>query len=359
MLATAAVLSLSCFTNRQRGMGAQDHTPVIQAASSPEDVTLRNHVQGTGNYLPDMRRNPPGDRAVILTTNAKCDALGLPRIMMRVAFGDVDIRTVVELRGVISVRLDVTEAGSLQFDEARVRDHLNRQSEKFWRPGPGAQGAEGTLPADPGAGGAGPELDGQGRRLAEIVAECGVSAFTVRNALGRVPARGAGEPASAAPEPQAAPEPEALPVLPDPVPRDGERALARFGLLGEGAAPVFAGGAPYPLAGLLLALPALERAGLLASAKAVYGRLRNGFYGLGVMLVFLVFLALLREPRAEGATRTAITAVGRVLGLDRAPEVKTIRRKLGELAARGKAAELQLAIARHHAAARPGVTTLT
>jgi hypothetical protein len=42
-----------------------------------------------------------------------------------------------------------------------------------------------------------------------------------------------------------------------------------------------------------------------------------------------------------------------VLGLDRAPEVKTIRRKLGELAAAGKAADLQLAIARHHAAARP------
>ncbi|HEX9353061.1 MAG TPA: hypothetical protein VF933_04500, partial [Streptosporangiaceae bacterium] len=65
-------------------------------------------------------------------------------------------------------------------------------------------------------------------------------------------------------------------------------------------------------------------------------------------------LALLREPRAEGATRTDVRAVGRVLGLDRAPEVKTIRRKLSELAARGEAAELQLAIAAHHAAARPG-----
>ncbi len=206
------------------------------------------------------------------------------------------------------------------------------------------------------------ELDGQGMTLDQIASECGVSTFTVRNALGRVPARGARsasaperaaageEPAPPAPEPEA----EAPPVLPDPLPRDGERALARFGLLGEGAAPVFAAGARYPLAGLLLALPALERAGLLACAKQVYGRLRNGFYGLGVMLVFLVFLALLREPRAEGATRTDVRAVGRVLGLDRAPEVKTIRRKLSELAARGEAAELQLAIAAHHAAARPG-----
>ena len=41
--------------------------------------------------------------------------------------------------------------------------------------------------------------------------------------------------------------------------------------------------------------------------------------------------------------------------LDRAPEVKTIRRKLGELAAAGKAAGLIMALARRHAAAWPDV----
>jgi hypothetical protein len=146
----------------------------------------------------------------------------------------------------------------------------------------------------------------------------------------------------------------ALPVLPDPVPRAGERALARFGLLGEGAPPAFAPGARYPLAGLLLALPALEATGLLACARDVYGRLRDGFYGLDATLLTLVFLALAGEPRAEGATRVPPAALGRVLGLDRAPEVKTIRRKLAELAAAGKAADLIMALARHHAAARPG-----
>ena len=72
-------------------------------------------------------------------------------------------------------------------------------------------------------------------------------------------------------------------MLPDPVPRDGERALARWGLPGEGAEPVFAPGARYPLAGLLLALPALEGTGLLEAARQVYGRaqgrvLRAGRY---------------------------------------------------------------------------------
>ncbi len=142
-------------------------------------------------------------------------------------------------------------------------------------------------------------------------------------------------------------------MLPDPVPRDGERVLARWGLLGEGAVPVFTPGARYPLAGLLLALPALEGTGLLAAAREVYGRVKDGFYGLSATLLTVVFLALAGEPRAEGATRVPPAALGRVLGLDRAPEVKTIRRKLGELAAAGKAAELVMALARRHAAARP------
>jgi transposase len=222
------------------------------------------------------------------------------------------------------------------------------------------------------------ELHAGGMSQAAVAAQCGVSDFTVRTALGRVPSRAAaagqqekeglpaadggprgedhgGEEAAAGADAagQAAAGAEVLPVLPDPVAREAERVLARFGLLGEGAAPVFTPGARYPLAGLLLALPALAETGLADCARATYGRLRNGFYGLEVMLVLLVFLALLREPRAEGATRVPPAALGRVLGLDRAPEAKTIRRKLGELAGAGKAADLQMALARQHAAARP------
>jgi hypothetical protein len=215
-------------------------------------------------------------------------------------------------------------------------------------------------------------LGGQGMTLAEIAAAAGVSVSSVRNALGRNPARpGAIRPAAAgaaaadAVSGEAAEgtvsEPDAggqdagatLPVLPDPVARDGERAAARWGLLGEGAVPLFAAGARYPLAGLLLALPALDATGLLGCARQVYGGLRNGFYGLDAALLTLVFLALAGEPRAEGATRVAPVALGRVLGLDRAPEVKTIRRKLAELASAGKAGELIMALARHHARAKP------
>jgi Helix-turn-helix domain len=238
-----------------------------------------------------------------------------------------------------------------------------------WDQALAADGVAGLVPARRGPKGASkltPQLaariaglDAAGKTLAEIAAATGVSTFSVRNALGRVAS--GGRPAAGAAADSAgldagdddAGQGATVPVLPDPVPRDDERALARWGLLGEGAAPVFTPGARYPLAGLLLALPALQDTGLPDAARQVYGQLKDGFYGLTATLLTLVFLALAGEPRAEGATRVPPAALGRVLGLDRAPEVKTIRRKLGELAAAGKAADLMMALARRHAAARP------
>jgi hypothetical protein len=82
----------------------------------------------------------------------------------------------------------------------------------------------------------------------------------------------------------------------------------------------------------------------------VFGCLPNGFYGLDTMLVEGVLRALAGEPRAEGATRVDPAALGRVLGLDRGPEVKTIRRKITDLAATGRADELLSAMAAAHVA---------
>jgi hypothetical protein len=227
------------------------------------------------------------------------------------------------------------------------------------------------------------ELAGQGGSLAAIGAETGVSTATVRVALGR--RRGsigwearnaaaksrieggaesacadslvAGEVESAAAADQFADDADEqtasmLAVLADPAPRTGERALARYGLLTE-AEPVFTQGARLPLAGLWLVLPALAVTGLLEVFTDTYGRLRNGFYGLRPVVLTLLFLALLRDPRAEGLTRLTPADLGRLLGLDRAPEVKTLRRKLGELAGYRRGAALQSGLAAAHAAARP------
>jgi prepilin-type processing-associated H-X9-DG protein len=197
-------------------------------------------------------------------------------------------------------------------------------------------------------------LDAAGATLLKIAALTGVSTATVRVALGRV------APASAAPvetdvdEPKDGEGAEAaeLVVLAPPVPRTTERVAARFGDLVE-APVVITEGAQLPLAGLLLALPALEMTGLLPVAAEVFPPMRKGFYGLRAVLLMGVFLALLREPRAEAATRIRPADLGRLLGLDRAPEVKTLRRKLSELAAYGRGALLQAALGRHHATTHP------
>ncbi len=160
------------------------------------------------------------------------------------------------------------------------------------------------------------------------------------------------QPAPAGVRPGPVPTPGGVPVLADPAPRAVERGLARFGLI-TAAPPVFTACGRAPLAGLLLGLPALAGTGLIEAAHGVYGELPNGFYSLDAMLCEGVFRALLGEARAEGATRVDPVALGRVLGLDRSPEVKTIRRKIGMLAAAGIAGEWITAMARRHVQARP------
>jgi prepilin-type processing-associated H-X9-DG protein len=143
-----------------------------------------------------------------------------------------------------------------------------------------------------------------------------------------------------------------VPVLADPVDRTGERVLAAFGLIPY-ASPVFTACGRAPLAGVLLALPGLAATGLLDTAHTVYGELPNGFYSLDTMLCESVFRALLGQTRAEAAARVDPSALGRVLGLDRAPEVKTIRRKIRCLAEAGKAGDWIAAMAARYMAARP------
>jgi hypothetical protein len=192
--------------------------------------------------------------------------------------------------------------------------------------------------------------------LLKIAALTGVSTATVRVALGRVASRGQGSVEAVVeldePKDCESADRRDLVVLAAPEPRTTERVAARFGDLVE-APVVITEGAQLPLAGLLLALPALEMTGLLPVATEVFPPMRKGFYGLRAVLLMGVFLALLREPRAEAATRIRPADLGRLLGLDRAPEVKTLRRKLAELAGHGRGALLQAALGRHHATARP------
>ncbi len=122
----------------------------------------------------------------------------------------------------------------------------------------------------------------------------------------------------------------------DPTDRCLDRLFARLGLLDD-AAPLFRDGGRVPRAGVLLAVPALMRSGVLDVARRVYGSIGPAFYGLRTTVVALLLLALLRIKRPEGLKEHSPVDLGRLLGLDRAPEVKTLRRKLSRLARSGGA----------------------
>jgi len=127
--------------------------------------------------------------------------------------------------------------------------------------------------------------------------------------------------------------------------RTFDRQLAYLGLLDD-AAPLFREGSSVPGVGVLLALPCLVESGLLRISRKLYGEIGPAFYGLRTTLLTLLFMALLRIKRPEHLKECDPAAFGRLLGLDRAPEVKTLRRRLTRLAAHHCAEQLGAELAR-------------
>ena len=146
---------------------------------------------------------------------------------------------------------------------------------------------------------------------------------------------------------------ESLPVTldRDPANRVFDRLMAFLGFLDD-AAPLFRAGSRVPGAGVLIALPGLVQSGVFECARDVYGSIGPAFYGLRTSILALLFMALLRIKRAEGLKEHPPEDLGRILGLDRAPEVKTVRRKLSRLAATGRAVDFGRALAERRVALR-------
>jgi transposase len=179
-----------------------------------------------------------------------------------------------------------------------------------------------------------------GMPIAEIAIRAGVSERSVAYALARSPK----VPPSSR---QDVTSSSGLVPLTRPEPRDEERQAARRGEILE-AAPVITEGASLPLAGSLIILPALGATGLLEVFNSTYATTRAAFYGLRSLVLSIVFSALVGCSRAEAAGRLSPDDLGRLLGLDRGPETKTIRRRTQELADRRCSDQLGIALARHH-----------
>ena len=124
-----------------------------------------------------------------------------------------------------------------------------------------------------------------------------------------------------------------------------ERLLAAVGLLSE--APVqFERAADVPHGGVLWALPALLLEGLLRHSRKLF-KLPEGFYPLETIFLVLAFMALVRLRSLEKLRFEPPGEWGQLVGLDRIPEVRTLREKVGLLCEpTGRALELSALLAR-------------
>lgn len=205
-------------------------------------------------------------------------------------------------------------------------------------------------------------LKEQGLSNRQIALRIGVTEKAVRNVLKRIgwtgPARvqmGLQMEGESADPKLSAFSSSVLPPIPsrdnDPADRRLDRLMAYLGLLDD-AAPLFRPGTAISGAGVLLAMPALVASGVIDCAHEVYGSIGPAFFGLRTTIVALVLMALLRIKRPEGLKEHPPDTLGRILGLDRAPEVKTLRRKLKRLAGLGRSTQFGQALAKRRVAAR-------
>jgi transposase len=108
-----------------------------------------------------------------------------------------------------------------------------------------------------------------------------------------------------------------------------ERTFAAFGVC-EGAPVRFESCLDVPKGGVLCALPALLTNGLMEGAQQLLGAVK-GYYTTFHILLLLAFMALCRIKTVEKIRGHAPGEFGKLLGLDRIPEVRCLRKKMDEL----------------------------
>jgi hypothetical protein len=99
-------------------------------------------------------------------------------------------------------------------------------------------------------------------------------------------------------------------------------------------------------AGVLFLLPALLAQGLLKT-REVYKWPSKVFYGLESIVLTLAFMALARIKNPEQLKQCKPGELGRIIGLDRVPEVKCLREKIQFLTAQEQATRLNNLLVDH------------
>jgi hypothetical protein len=189
------------------------------------------------------------------------------------------------------------------------------------------------------------KLLAEGLRPAEVARRAGINESTLRKALKRqaVPELPKAPDCAVAPDGgQVAGSTKSARSRDDAAAADGmgvactradERIAAAVGL-SQCASTRFEPGQDVQMAGVLSGLPALCANGLL-SGLGRHLHLAAGFYSALHILLVLGFMALGRIRRPEGLRHLPPGEFGKVVGLDRVPEVRTLREKIAVMAATG------------------------
>ncbi len=187
------------------------------------------------------------------------------------------------------------------------------------------------------------QLLGTGSSPREVAEQLGLKLDTLRKAIGQ------GRLIRPCPPQPGEPTPATAPLPPPPTATDkstravedaaaemgtactrpDERVLAAFGLLNE-ASTRFETCRDVSFGGVLCALPALEANGLFRHIHACLAKLR-GYYSTLHVIVLLAHMALCRIKTVEQLQYQPPGELGKLLGLDRVPEVRCLRRKLASL----------------------------
>ena len=112
--------------------------------------------------------------------------------------------------------------------------------------------------------------------------------------------------------------------------RQEERVAAAMGLLPSGATAFFETCLDVPMGGILCGIPALIANGLLCHIGDCFSKL-SGYYTEFHVLLLMAFMALGRIKTVDQLQGQAPGELGKLMGLDRVPEVRCLRNKLAEL----------------------------
>jgi hypothetical protein len=108
------------------------------------------------------------------------------------------------------------------------------------------------------------------------------------------------------------------------------RVAAAFGLLPHGAPTRFEPCHDVSFGGVLCALPALIASGLLSHVDTCFKKL-SGYYSTLHVILLVAQMALCRIKTVEQLQGHSPGELGKLMGLDRVPEVRCLRKKLAQL----------------------------